>query len=48
MYVDINGLVRCKHNNLVHIAGPDAPCNNCEYEEYFLAREFDEHVKENN
>jgi hypothetical protein len=38
-YQDKYGDVRCAHDRLVHIAGPDNPCNKCEYEGYMLARE---------
>ena len=34
MYQDKNGEWRCVHDRLVFIAGPDQPCNECEYQDY--------------
>lgn len=37
-YLDLHGELRCSHNQLVRVAGPDNPCGLCEYEEYNLSR----------
>jgi hypothetical protein len=34
VYKDNNGEWRCVHDRVVFNAGPDNPCNDCEYEDY--------------
>lgn len=31
--------MRCAHGRVIHVAGPDNPCNLCEYEGWMAARE---------